>query len=134
MAIANQVVSLNAFMLKRCVSVALEEVQLIGIWIKNWRKVYLSTLKFNFICILNKTFTCKVIYLPISIWFTVFDLAAKYNDSSTSNWKSNSIMDWISKFKLNNIPFVKLNAVSLNGVHRTIILIVASECKNNLIK
>ena len=43
-------------------------------------------------------------------------------------------MDGLSQLQIDHSPFVKLNAVPLNCIHRALKLIVTSEDKDNLVK
>ena len=119
---------------QRGIPIALEEVQLVLIWVKDWWQVDLPSLKLYFVLILNEAFTSEIINLPIRVWVSITERATENKDTAAPNRERDGVMDRLSQLQIDHSPLVKFNTVPLDGIHRTVDLIITSEDKDNLVK
>ena len=84
---ADKVLGVNVLVGERCIPIALEEVQLVLIWVEDWRQIDLASLKLYLVLILYQAFTCEIVNLPIGVWVSIGDRATENKDTATSHWE-----------------------------------------------
>ena len=83
----DEILGFNVLVGERGVPIALEEVQLVLIWVEDRRQVDLASLKLYLVLVLYQAFTCEIVNLPIGVWVSIGDRATENKDTAASHWE-----------------------------------------------